>query len=122
MKKVPVTVIREATLPQSPPTPPIEVTLDLLAKNIELIRTLPPDDLRNYGILANAIVAGINHALMAQRQEDKLLDIKDAAIRLGMSEDYLYRHFRSLPFAVPMGRAKRFSAQGIEAYLARKQG
>ena len=122
MKKVPVTVIREATLPQPPPTPPIEVTLDLLAKNIELIRTLPPDDLRNYGILANAIVAGINHALMAQRQEDKLLDIKEAAIRLGMSEDYLYRHFRSLPFAVPMGRSKRFSAQGIEAYLARKQG
>jgi predicted DNA-binding transcriptional regulator AlpA len=97
------------------------VTLDLLAKNLDLIRTLAPNDLRTFGILANAVLAGINHALLAQPQADKLLDVKEASIKLGMSRDYLYRHFKTLPFAVAVGRAKRFSSQGIARYLEQQK-
>jgi len=116
-----LTLIKPATLTAKPPKPSVAITLDLLAKNLELIRTLPPHDLRNFGILANAVLAGINQALLAQPDADILLTIDEASVRLGMSKDYLYRNFKTLPFAVPVGRAKRFSRQGIERYLAAQE-
>jgi predicted DNA-binding transcriptional regulator AlpA len=116
-----LTVIRSATMKPPKPPAPITITLDLLAKNLDLIRTLPPNDLRTFGILANAVLAGINQALLSQPEQDKLLDVHEASIKLGMSKDYLYRNFRSLPFAVPMGKAKRFSSRGIARYLEQQK-
>ena len=49
---------------------------------------------------------------------DELLDANEAAARLKMSPDYLYRHSDELPFTHRMGRRVRFSAHGIDAYLA----
>ena len=53
---------------------------------------------------------------------DRLLDTKEAAAKLGASEDYLYRHSRNLPFAVRMGRKLRFSDAGIEKYIRQRMG
>jgi excisionase family DNA binding protein len=50
-------------------------------------------------------------------QSDELLDVDEAARRLGTSKDYLYRHHANLPFARRMGRSLRFSALGIEKYI-----
>jgi excisionase family DNA binding protein len=50
-------------------------------------------------------------------QSDELLDVYEAARRLGTSKDYLYRHHARLPFTRRMGRSLRFSALGIEKYI-----
>jgi excisionase family DNA binding protein len=52
---------------------------------------------------------------------DRLLDVQEAARRLGVSTDYLYRH-KGLPFRVQMGRRVRFSSNGIERYIRHRQG
>ena len=55
----------------------------------------------------------------AQTPADSLLEVPEAAARLGMSPDYLYRHAKKLPFTRRMGRALRFSSAGIDSYLRR---
>lgn len=47
---------------------------------------------------------------------DELLDVDQAASRLSMSKDYLYRHHSQFPFTRRLGRSIRFSARGIEEY------
>jgi excisionase family DNA binding protein len=50
---------------------------------------------------------------------DRLLDIREAAARLGMSADWLYRHRDKLPFARRVGRrAVRFSESDLERWIA----
>src|SRR5262245_6698930 len=46
--------------------------------------------------------------------DDSLLTVDQAATRLGVSPDWLYRRTRKLPFVVRVGRHVRFSAHGIE--------
>ncbi len=54
---------------------------------------------------------------------DTLLDVREAAKRLGTSSDYLYRNSKRLPFTVRLGpRQLRFSARGIERYIRQRQG
>jgi hypothetical protein len=54
-------------------------------------------------------------------QEDVLLTVKEAAKRLSMSVDYLYKHADEFSFTVRHSRSVRFSSRGIDAYLAAKQ-
>jgi predicted DNA-binding transcriptional regulator AlpA len=51
---------------------------------------------------------------------DQLLDVDEAARRLGMSKDYLYRRHDRFPFTRRVGRNLRFSARGIEEYISHK--
>jgi predicted DNA-binding transcriptional regulator AlpA len=54
---------------------------------------------------------------------DGLLDVAEAAQRLGTSKDWLYRHADQLPFTVRLGpRQLRFSAHGLAQYLRKRQG
>ena len=53
---------------------------------------------------------------------DRLLNVKEAAQKLGRSTDWLYRHSSELPFVVRDGRLLRFSDQGIEEYIRRRMG
>jgi len=53
----------------------------------------------------------------AQSQADELLSTPEAARRLGISQDYLYRHHRDFPFTRRVGRRLLFSAMGIEKYI-----
>ena len=52
---------------------------------------------------------------------DALLDVDEAAARLGMSRSYLYRHASRFPFVRHVGRSLRFSANGIENYLRQRR-
>ena len=54
--------------------------------------------------------------------KDRLLNVKEAAEKLGRSTDWLYRHGSELPFVVRDGRLLRFSEQGIEEYIRRRMG
>ena len=58
---------------------------------------------------------------LVQSQADELLSAPEAARRLGISQDYLYRHHRDFPFARRVGRRLLFSAVGIEKYIKTAQ-
>jgi len=49
------------------------------------------------------------------------LPVEEAARRLGMSKDWLYRHAEELPFANRIGRRLLFSARGLERWLRQRQ-
>lgn len=53
---------------------------------------------------------------------DELVDVQEAARRLGLSRDYLYRHARQLPFVVRINRRLRFSSEGIQRFIRLRQG
>ncbi len=55
-------------------------------------------------------------------QADRRLNVEEAASKLGTSRDWLYRHARSLPFTVRIGRTLGFSELGIERYLRHRAG
>lgn len=54
---------------------------------------------------------------------DRLLTVREAAERLGVSPKYVYAHQKSFPFArrLPGGNALRFSERGLERWMARKR-
>jgi predicted DNA-binding transcriptional regulator AlpA len=53
---------------------------------------------------------------------DELLDIAEAARRLGMSRSWLYRNARRLPFTVRMGHVLRFDPRGLDKHVAARAG
>ena len=55
-------------------------------------------------------------------EEDRLLDVKEAAARLSVTVDWLYRHAGALPFTVRTGRKLRFSSAGIVRFISERQG
>ncbi len=56
-------------------------------------------------------------------EDDRLLAVEEAAEKLGVPRDWLYRHSKKLPFTVRLGRRHlRFSARGIERYIRQRQG
>lgn len=57
------------------------------------------------------------------QEGDSLVDVTEAARRLGTSRDYLYRHSAKLPFTVRLGpRQLRFSSRGIERFIRHREG
>jgi excisionase family DNA binding protein len=54
--------------------------------------------------------------------QEALLTIEQAADRLGVSRDWLYRRTKRLPFVVRVGRHVRFSANGIDRYIRNRMG
>ncbi len=57
----------------------------------------------------------------APRAEPRNLDVAEAARRLGMSRDWLYRHAAELPFALRIGRRVVFDSVALERWN-RKHG
>ena len=53
-------------------------------------------------------------------EHDELLSVQVAADRLGVSQDYLYRHHSQYPFSRRQGRKLLFSALGIERHIRQK--
>ncbi len=51
------------------------------------------------------------------QEHDELLNVPEAARRLGISEDYLYAHHREYPFTRRHGRKLLFSALGIDRHI-----
>jgi excisionase family DNA binding protein len=85
-------------------------------------RTISPEELpRLLGDLEEVKATALARLIAppAAQTRDRLLDIGEAAKRLAMSQDYLYRNHSRLPFTRKVGRSLRFSEQGIERYLRR---
>jgi excisionase family DNA binding protein len=58
----------------------------------------------------------------AATAEDRLLTAEDAAQRLGISMDTLYRKAKRFSFTVRIGHQVRFSFNGISQYIKTRQG
>lgn len=56
------------------------------------------------------------------KNNDKLLNIDEAAARLGVSCDWLYRRTSKLAFVVRVGRHVRFSSGGIDRFIRNRMG
>ena len=68
-------------------------------------------------ILSRDMGIGGEHAM-----EERLMKPKELAERLGTSMDWVYRHWKELPFTVKLSpRQLRFSEKGLEQYLERSQ-
>jgi predicted DNA-binding transcriptional regulator AlpA len=64
----------------------------------------------------------LTKALSVTSQQERLLDAKEAAEMLSVSEDWLYRNSKKLPFTRKLApKMLRFSYQGIVKYLATRQ-
>ena len=53
---------------------------------------------------------------------ETLLTVAEAAERLGVSEDWLYRRTKTLPFVLRVGRHVRYSASAIDRYIRNRTG
>ena len=73
-------------------------------------------------VLAASLIKSTESANAAHTKGDKLLDVKEAADKLSVTEDWLYRKGSKLPFVVRIGRNIRFSEQGIERYIRQRLG
>lgn len=87
-------------------------------------RTVAPEELpRLLGDLEEVratALARLTAPQPAADQADELLDVAEAARRLGISEDYLYRHHKDFAFTRHMGRKLLFSSRGIEKHISQK--
>jgi excisionase family DNA binding protein len=105
-------------------------TVEQLAARPDLATTLAPDvadHITRICLLALSAVTLRPRATSAgdpgsgRPAGDHLLTANEAAARLGISTDNLYRKARSLPFTVRVGpRQLRFSATGIERWIRRR--
>lgn len=105
-------------------------TLDQLAAEPARAAQLPPEVARD--LLPRVI--GLQTALLARAlevpasgngraeapREDRLLTVGEAARKLRISKDQIYR--KPFPFTVRLGRQLRFSERGIEGYIRARQG
>jgi predicted DNA-binding transcriptional regulator AlpA len=53
----------------------------------------------------------------AKQASDELIDIKEAARRLGVSRSFLYRNHSQYAFSRREGRSLRFSSHGIQSHI-----
>lgn len=105
-------------------------TLDELADNPGKAAALPPEAARALTLRCAAVLTALASVPAAPEgggrvepaSGDRLLDVKEAAARLGASADYLYRHAKRLPFTVRIGSRLRFSSAGIDRYIRQRQG
>lgn len=73
-------------------------------------------------LLLARLLSAANGQAEHPAQGDRRLNVEQAAAKLGLSKDYLYRHAASLPFTIRVGRGLGFSEQGIEKWLRQRAG
>jgi len=61
-------------------------------------------------------------SLAKPAEPDRLLGVEEAAGRLSVSPDTLYRKAKDFPFTVRLGHLVRFSSAGIDRFLRTRQG
>ncbi|MDN5941273.1 MAG: hypothetical protein L0H94_05255 [Nitrospira sp.] len=100
----------------------MELLQDLKRKVNELPRAQMPNLIGLLSILSGeAQMRLLTMESVPPPQEDRLLMVAEAAEKLGMTKDYLYRRADTFDFTVRVGvRRLRFSLNGIENYIARQ--
>jgi excisionase family DNA binding protein len=91
---------------------------------LDLTRTLAPAELPAFlGELEQIRVTALARITTppVEARPDELLEVPEAAHRLGVSPDYLYRHSKRFPFTRRTGRKLLFSSAGLDAYLRKSR-
>jgi excisionase family DNA binding protein len=87
-------------------------------------RALPPEELPELlGELEQVrctAMARLSAPAPVRVTPDELVDVEEAARRLGVSTEYLYRHHKKFPFTRREGRKLLFSSAGIAEYLKKR--
>jgi predicted DNA-binding transcriptional regulator AlpA len=89
----------------------------------QAIAQAPPEDLpRLLGELRELEAEAVQRLYremqpVPESNSERLLDVTEAALRLNVSEDYLYHHWKDLPFARKLPFGLRFSESGLNAYI-----
>jgi excisionase family DNA binding protein len=93
----------------------------LLQPALELAKTLPADELPRLAAELEEIRVTILARLTspAVQAPNENLEVPEAAHRLGVSPDYLYRNSKKFPFTRRIGRKLLFSSAGLDSYLKR---
>ena len=95
---------------------------DLLA-DLATVETVPREAIPQLrGELAQLDTLLLSRLLTAKESEpvdDQLLDVPEAARRLGISESYLQHNHKRLPFTRRVGRKLLFSAKGLEKHISK---
>lgn len=103
--------------------------LSELLEHPNRVSALPPEAIPNLRgelakldtlLLMRVSLAYFNGAGERCSEGDRLLDVNEAARKLGKSKDFLYRHAVKYPFTVRDGRSLRFSEQGIEKFIRQR--
>jgi predicted DNA-binding transcriptional regulator AlpA len=97
---------------------------DELQSALALAATLPASELpqlcADLELIRVTCLARITSPATEAR-EDTLLEVPEAAHRLGISPDYLYRHSTKFPFTRRIGRKLLFSSAGLDIYLRKSR-
>ena len=73
-------------------------------------------------LTAASCPAGATSRAVERSDQDRMLDVEEAAALLGVTPRWLYRHARELPFTRPISRKiVRFSRAGIQRWLASRR-
>ena len=105
-------------------------TLDAIAADPKSAASLPREVIAGLLLKVAAVESALATALLdsdnrlmdvpTSNDGDRLLVIEEAAAKLGMTGDYLYRR-KDLPFRVNVGSGQvRFSLKGIEKFIRAK--
>jgi predicted DNA-binding transcriptional regulator AlpA len=104
-------------------------TLDAIADDPQLTADLSPDAARALWLRAHVALGALAPLVASpvpctsETGEERLLTVDEAAAKLGMTKDWLYRKAARLPFTVrPSPGTLRFSSLGIERYIRQRQG
>ncbi len=68
------------------------------------------------------ILAAEARVVTQARCPDRLLRPKEVAARLGMGVDWVYHNQLKLPFRVRLGTVPRFSENGLDEFIRKRQG
>jgi excisionase family DNA binding protein len=105
-----------------------QVDLADLVENPGKVASVPPTRIPALLSQLSAVQSAMAARLVAADRgeptstDDTLLTVDQAAERLGVSKDWLFRRSRTLPFVVRLGRHLRFSNRGIDRYLRSRTG
>ena len=73
-------------------------------------------------IAARSLAAAPRPVAVSRNGPEALLDVREAAARLGVSEDWVYRHAPKLPFTRRVGRrAVRFDPEVLARWVATRK-
>src|SRR5258706_505556 len=86
------------------------------ARSCRAPRACPPNSRGRADTAPTAAASADNGGRMAEQDHDENLNAAEAARRLGISRDWLYKNRGRLPFAVRLGRRVVFSARGLERW------
>lgn len=114
-------------VPRTPESEGFEASLRDLAEQFDALpaAALPAAVTAVAALLASVASRAIGSQPSARPEAqvaDENLSVEEAARRLGISKDYVYRHARRLPFTRRVGRRLLFSSRGLAAWMAQRTG